>query len=472
MTGRVVHTGFVVHAIGFKLKVMQMSRFFSYYTLLVLASISLCFCNMGALAYSEEAPNPLKSFEGIGSEVYEQKVPPVKKTSPKDSSGKSTSPKDSLGKSTSPKDSLGKSKPLEIEKRDTDKSETLPPKSQKKPRSRPRRLPHSSICKPPTDYEIGDIPLEILDYEKLRIPTALKKSVPTSGDDLIDIEDHVARITKKVLPATVCLQSGGGSGSGVVITKDGIILSAAHVCGKPGRKFRVIFPNGIRVSAISLGTNHDDDSGLLKITDKGTYPVAPVAKEACTEGEWVICLGHPGGIKRGRPPVTRLGRVIRSCLHLVQTDCIIMPGDSGGPVFDMQGRVVAINSRIGPSSLLNYHVPTWMFLRDWDRFIAKENWGKSSSVTKKRAYLGVEIDVKSGEAKISRVLPGMAADKAGIKPGDIIVEAGGKEIRDFNDLIGFLGNKKPDDKVEFVILRDGKELKITVKLGVMESLQE
>jgi serine protease Do len=314
--------------------------------------------------------------------------------------------------------------------------------------------------KPPVDYKMGKIPLKILDYANFKLAPVFSKAQPEEMEDLIDLENHVAEIVKRTTAATVCVRSRDGSGSGVVISEDGWVLTAAHVTGRPGRKFEVIFPDGRSTYAVSYGTNHEDDAGLLKIEGENqVWPWAPVAQQAVNEGDWALCLGHPGGLQADRPPVARLGRVIRSSQHVVRTDCLIMPGDSGGPLFDMQGRVVGINSRCGPTQSLNYHTPAWVYLRDWDRLLVKETWGRPTETENPpHGFLGVEIDRTATEAKIRSIMAGMAAEKAEIKAGDIIEEVDNKEIRNHSDLVNYLARKKPGEKVKVIIRRDGQQL--------------
>jgi serine protease Do len=372
-------------------------------------------------------------------------IPSEEKTQPEKSDNNSAP---SQKKSATSDSESSENKQAEVKPAD-DKNSSSVPSSNKRGRN------HQ--CIPPKEYPIGDIPLEILDYNKLTLPAICSKADPETAEDLIELEKHVQKISAEVLAATVCVRAGGGSGSGVVISEDGWILTAAHVCIKPGRTFSVIFPDGKSVKAITYGTNHEDDAGLMKILDAGKWPHAGVAAIPIDESAWTLCTGHPGGMMEDRPPVLRLGRVIRSCQHVVRTDNLIMPGDSGGPVFDMHGRVVAINSRIGPSQSLNYHVPAWVFLRDWDRLEKKESWGSDEDASDNRGFLGVELERGADEAKIKSIMPGLPAEKAELKIGDVILDVNGREVRSFEDLIGYLSRKKVGDKVTLKVKRGNEE---------------
>src|SRR6202007_2067273 len=100
---------------------------------------------------------------------------------------------------------------------------------------------------------------------------------------------------------------GGAQGSGVIVTKEGLILTAGHVSGLAERKCKVILPDGKILSGKTLGANHGIDSGMIQITDPGDYPFCEMAdSSAARVGAWCMAIGHPGGVQKGRDPVVRL----------------------------------------------------------------------------------------------------------------------------------------------------------------------
>src|SRR5690606_1520398 len=118
------------------------------------------------------------------------------------------------------------------------------------------------------------------------------------------------------------------------------------------------------------------DSGLMEITDQGDFPAVEMGDSSkLKRGQWVLALGHPGGFESGRRPVLRLGRILDVEDDAIRTDCTLVGGDSGGPLFDMQGRVIAIHSRIGGPLTANIHVPVNVYKENWDRLAAGEAWG-------------------------------------------------------------------------------------------------
>src|SRR6266568_4225222 len=154
---------------------------------------------------------------------------------------------------------------------------------------------------------------------------------PTNIKELKELQLRVQDVYKKVTPAVVGIQIGGASGSGVIVTEDGSVLTAGHVSGQPDSDCFVIFPDGKRLKAKSLGQNKGIDSGMIKITESGKYPHVELGdSKTLQKGQWVVSLGHPGGFVPGRSPVLRLGRVINATDSLIQTDCTLVGGDSGG----------------------------------------------------------------------------------------------------------------------------------------------
>src|SRR5262245_45630090 len=234
---------------------------------------------------------------------------------------------------------------------------------------------------------------------------------PTSIKELKDLQSRVQDVYKKVTPAIVGIQIGGASGSGVIVTEDGYVLTAGHVSGKPDSECTVIFPDGKRLKAKSLGQNKGIDSGMLKITETGKYPHLEMGdSKLLQKGQWVVSLGHPGGFVPGRTPVLRLGRVINSTDNLIQTDCTLVGGDSGGPLFDLDGKVIGIHSRIGLPISFNIHVPVATYRDTWDELVAGKSWGDNRfnrqatpAPANKSLDLGARYELTGGVLKIAEI---------------------------------------------------------------------
>ncbi len=199
--------------------------------------------------------------------------------------------------------------------------------------------------------------------------------VPKNVAELRALEKQVEQVSAKVIAAVVAVRVGAAQGSGVLVSEDGIVMTAGHVVGSPGRNVTFVFADGKTAKGKTLGVCRPLDAGLMKITDPGHWPFLPRGKAARQPiGSWCIAVGHPLGYQEGRPPVVRLGRLLISDRALLQTDCTIVAGDSGGPLLDLEGRVIGIHSRIAVSTSMNFHVPTEVFERYWDRLLKGEAW--------------------------------------------------------------------------------------------------
>src|SRR5690606_31606129 len=141
-------------------------------------------------------------------------------------------------------------------------------------------------------------------------------------------------------------------------------------------------------------------------------------------GDWCLVTGHPGGYQPGRPPVVRLGRVVAITDRLIQTDCELVGGDSGGPVFDMRGQVIGINSRIGEETSLNLHVPVSIYSDNWQRLIASETFGERI-----RAFLGVSGETGDDGVRLTKIWENQPAESAGIQVGDVLLNFDGIPLK-------------------------------------------
>ncbi len=296
--------------------------------------------------------------------------------------------------------------------------------------------------------------------------------VPETAEDLALLEERVAQVVERSMDATVCVQSGGGSGSGVIISEDGYVLTAGHVAVEPGRPVTFIFPNGKKVRGKSLGINVGIDAGMMKITDKGKWPHVELGDMSEVKpGSWVVAMGHPGGFDKERSVVARLGRVYRVRSSVIQTDCTIIGGDSGGPLFDLDGKVIGIHSRISNSLRQNFHVPISIYEADWEKLAAGEMWNRLARRGNLRPggpYIGVQgqngFELGKGAA-LSRVYDNSPAAEAGLKGGDVVVELDHSPIGSFGDLSEIVGNLEPGDRVPVVVMRRGERVKLEIVIG-------
>jgi serine protease Do len=297
-------------------------------------------------------------------------------------------------------------------------------------------------------------------------PAALGKPTPESIEDLKAIQKQLQKVLEKVVPATVGVQVGNAAGSGVIVNAEGYVLTAGHVSGKPDQECFLIFPDGKRVKGKTLGQNVGIDSGMIKITEEGKWPFIEMGASAkLGKGTWCVSVGHPGGYIKGRSPVVRLGRIMELDNTVIRSDCTLVGGDSGGPLFDMDGKLIGIHSRIGRTTADNYHVPVDTYKDTWDRLAKGESWGGFDLFGGPQPYVGLRLDLEAKECKVTRVTEGSPAEKAGLKVGDIVVKFGTDKPSGPEELLKWLRGKKVGDEVALEVQRDKEVLALKLVIG-------
>jgi serine protease Do len=290
----------------------------------------------------------------------------------------------------------------------------------------------------------------------------------TSADDPLDELRDLARFQTRIdavlaaaVPATVGIRTSTNSGSGVIVSADGLVLTAGHVIGRAGREATIVLHDGTELLADTLGLNEFRDSGMLRIRDAHDLPhvTLPLPTELAP-GDWCLAIGHPGGPQAGRPPVPRLGRIDSAGGQFVRTDSPVIHGDSGGPLFDLDGHLIGIHSRIEQDVASNYHVPMSTYRLGWARLVDGEEWTRSP------ARLGVMRleDARPG-ARIGRVIAERAAARAGLQDGDVVLRLEGEAVDDGQQLRRYLGDLLPDATVRLEVLRGTERVTLEVQLG-------
>lgn len=303
-----------------------------------------------------------------------------------------------------------------------------------------------------------------------RLKAILQGEAPTSLTELQAMESHFQDLTKQIVPFTVGIRVGQAHGSGVIINADGFVLTAAHVAGQPGLNATLILHDGRVVRGRTLGTYRTLDAGLVQILDRpvdsrdGAWRHAEMGSSSkLTVGQWCLATGHPGGFERGRPPVLRVGRVLSiDEENAITTDCTLIGGDSGGPLFDVKGAVIGIHSRIGGPLNVNLHVPINTYRTEWERLAAGEEWGHLPGM---KPFIGLQGDAESKSANIVRVLPDGPADRAGVKPGDVVMRFDGKAVSDFDSLKKLVAEKQPGATVPLRVRRGEEETDLMIVIG-------
>ena len=291
--------------------------------------------------------------------------------------------------------------------------------------------------------------------------------VPGSIDQFRELELQQQKVAAAAVACTVSVQIGPAQGCGVIITDSGYVLTAAHVAMRPDKQAWITLSDGRKVRAKTLGMNRNVDAGLIKIdaNQNGGAPWAHATlgtSENLVPGMWCVATGHPGGYDKTRGPVTRIGRILGVRPGALVTDCALIGGDSGGPLFDISGKLIAVHSRIGNDVADNLHVPIDHYNLSWDRMQKREAWGFLPGF---QPVLGVSGRNSSSQAVVDTVKPGSPAEMAGIKPDDIIERFGEATITDFASLKSAVDNTMPGERLQVLINRNGDRMRIRIEIG-------
>jgi serine protease Do len=269
-----------------------------------------------------------------------------------------------------------------------------------------------------------------------------------------------------------------GAGSGVIISKDGYILTNNHVV-EGAKEVTVTLADKSEYKAQVVGRDSKTDLAVLKIASNQGLPAAAMGdSEQLKVGDWVVAIGNPFGLNHTVTSgiVSAKGRVIGAGPYddFIQTDASINPGNSGGPLFNMKGEVVGINTAIIPYGQgIGFAIPVNTAKPLIPQLVTK------GEVT--RGFLGVSIqtitpdlakalNVEGREgALVADVISGSPADKGGIQRGDIITSYNGKAVKDSHDLPVMVAATPVDAEVTVTVLRDGKEHQLPMKVGKLPS---
>ncbi len=267
-----------------------------------------------------------------------------------------------------------------------------------------------------------------------------------------------------------------GQGSGFIVSKDGVILTNAHVV-RGAMEVTVKLTDRREFRAKVLGADPKTDVAVLKI-EASNLPVVTLGKVSSLKaGEWVLAIGSPFGFENTVTAgvVSAKGRSLPddSAVGFIQTDVAVNPGNSGGPLFNTRGEVVGINSQIysrsGGYQGLSFAIPIDLAEKIKNQIVAT---GKVE-----HARLGVAIQEvnqafadsfkldKPEGALVSSVEKGTPADKAGLMPGDVIRKLNGQPIVSSGDLPALIGLATPGDTVKLEIWRQGASRELTAQLA-------
>jgi serine protease Do len=319
---------------------------------------------------------------------------------------------------------------------------------------------------------------------------APQSTAPTTSEKLCEAETNIIRVAKAVGPSVVTVLNmtvpaigkpvARGLGSGFIVSKDGLIVTNAHVIAGADR-VDVVLSGERTLTAKVLGADPRIDIAILKVNATNLPVVTFGDSDRLQVGQQAIAIGNPLGFERTVTVgvVSALNRVIpgggTSLRDLIQTDAAINPGNSGGPLLDSCGRVIGVNSAVvgtlAGSGGLGFAIPINTVRR-----------AVRDVVTKGRIivpWIGIAyVEVTSEIAKaynlpttygviVGSVAAGSPASRAGIRKGDIIIEINGKPLKDAGQLQEFIREAEVGTRVKLTLIRNGQRRTVTVTLEEM-----
>ncbi len=260
-----------------------------------------------------------------------------------------------------------------------------------------------------------------------------------------------------------------GSGSGVIIREDGIIVTNNHVVGEDTREADVRLSDKTRFIARVIGRDKETDIAVLKIDTDRTFPVAQFGDSTILKvGQWVLAVGNPMGLDRTVTlgVISGIGRErlnLSKYENFIQTDAAINPGNSGGPLFNLRGEVIGINTAIiHMAQGIGFSIPADMVSRVVEQLVTQGRVVRGwlgvgiQSLTKE---LAKQFGIKEGQGVlINEVYEDDPAYAAGIKPGDIILMVDDQPVDSPNQLSRLVARVGPGQEANIRLLRDGKEM--------------
>ena len=327
-------------------------------------------------------------------------------------------------------------------------------------------------------------------------------------------QDRIINAVKRVEPSVVALQvvvngtqlvpadpmsqffGGGGpvvrqrvqeraSGSGFVYSRDGLIVTNAHVVPRGTSKITVVFANGDRIPGHIFSSNPAADLALVKVDAYGKLPppVEFADSSKVQAGQWAIAIGEPFALQRSvsvgvvsgfnrDEPIQGEDQQLHLFRGMLQTSAPINPGNSGGPLVDYDGRVIGVNQSTaspGASQGIGFAIPAQTVVQN-AQVLAKSP-GKTLEATSTgtgKAFLGVAaVDITNnvrtqlggyhdtGGVAVETVVPGAPADQAGVQPGDVIQSINGKSVNSSTDFTSTIGALKPGTQVTLRVWSQG-----------------
>lgn len=340
----------------------------------------------------------------------------------------------------------------------------------------------------------------------LTLPPEKREPRPTSEERTHADSESLVALYQQLAPGVVNIRvyvrrgltSGQGAGSGFILDNEGHIITNNHVVADAER-ITVIFYNGIETKAEIVGADGDSDLAVIQVETlaQGTHPLPLADSTQVKPGETVVAIGNPFGLGGSMTAgiVSAVGRTIPSGItsfaipQAIQTDAAVNPGNSGGPLVNLDGQIIGVNAQIATggtqvSAGVGFAIPSNVVRRVAPALIQRgsHQWpwlGVEGTSVDLAIMQANDLETQQG-AYISEITPDSPADKAGLQGssgsreidgirvpvgGDVVIMADGQPVRNFNDLLAHIMFKALGDKVTLTILRNGQRQQLTAELA-------
>lgn len=296
---------------------------------------------------------------------------------------------------------------------------------------------------------------------------AFSTEIEAEEFDINRLQSRIYSAVAKVKPAVVAINDRGAIFSGVIVTKQGHIISAGHAV-RPGRNYTVILADGRQFKTRGLGSNRRVDMAMLKISSPTDFPFAEMGNSSVlVTNQPCIGISHPGLYNRNRGEVIRFGHILQPVTRnegMIKSTAKMEPGDSGGPLINLKGQVIGIHSNIRRDEESNYDVPVDSFRKHWDELLEPERFYIDGYPSLPK--LGFRAQNTDNGVKVTKVYKDSQAEKFGLKANDLVTSIGGTPVTQRTQIYNRLFDLRAAGTAEiFVnIKRDGKTKAVRFKL--------
>lgn len=310
---------------------------------------------------------------------------------------------------------------------------------------------------------------------------------PTSVDSaVLDAQSLRIQVMQRAAAATISVfgTDGGGGGSGVIISPDGFALTNYHVSSACGDHMRCGLADGSMVDAVIVGVDAVGDVALIKLLGREDFPTAPMGDSSQVRvGQWCFSAGNPFGLATNRQPSISMGVIsgtnryqypagtILEYADCIQTDAAVNPGNSGGPLFDMEGRIIGINGRCSfeKRGRVNVGVGYAISINQIRMFLGMLHSGRLLD----HASLGATAATDdTGRVVISNILSTSEAYRRGLRYGDEVVSFADRPVTTTNTFKNILGTLPKDIRVPIEVRRSGQIEKMLVRLSGVHRMEQ